>query len=75
MYMFPPFTLLNTVIQKLRATQDGEIIPLIAITAVVPTPNLTVCGPPSHHSILPRSTVVTEFIIDSKSYHLHAWRL
>ena len=49
--------------------------PLVAVTTVVPTPTLTVCGPPSHHSILPRSTVTTGVHLRCKSYHLHAWRL
>ena len=49
--------------------------PLVAVTTVVPTPTLTVCGPPSHHSILPRSTVTTGVHLGCKSYHLHACRL
>ena len=44
---------LSKVTQKLRATQNGEII-LIAVSAVVPTPNTTMCESPSYSTIPPR---------------------
>ena len=54
------FPLLNKVIQKLRATvRDNLNCPLVADTAVVPTPTLAVCGPPSHHSIQQRPSFTT----------------
>ena len=57
--MFPPFPLLNKVIQKLHATQEGEVFlitPLVANTAVVPTPTSNVCGP---LAVLPTFVVTT----------------
>ena len=60
--MFPPFPLLSKVIQKLRTTQEGEVIltaPLVTISTVVPTSTTSVCGPPSHHSVPPGPTFTT----------------
>ena len=51
MYLFPPFPLLNKVIQKLRSTQEGKIILKAPWWASQPWfLHLSVCGPPSHHS-------------------------
>ena len=36
--------------------QANSYCPLVADTAMVPTPASTVCGPPSHHSILRRGS-------------------
>ena len=50
MYMFPPFPLLNKVIQKLRSTQVAEVIlvaPLVAFPVVVSTSATSLCGTPS----------------------------
>ena len=61
MYMFPPFALLNKVIQKLRTTQTGEVI---LIAPWWPSHNrgfhtaTTECGPPTILSI-PQILVVT----------------
>ena len=33
--------------------------PLVAVTIVVPTSSMSVCGPPSHHSVPPGPTVTT----------------
>ena len=56
MYMFPPFSLLNKVIQKLRTTQEGEVI----LTAPwQPWFPYLLCGPPSHHSVPPQPTFTT----------------
>ena len=45
MYMFPP------------GWRDNFNRPLVAVTTMVPTSSLSVCGPPSHHSIPPGPTV------------------
>ena len=50
MYMFPPFPLLNKVIQKIRSTQVAEVIlvaPLVAVPVVVSTSATSLCGTPS----------------------------
>ena len=80
MYMFPPFPLLNKVMQKLRSTQVAEVI------LVVPwwlsqswfphLPRLCV----EHPLVLPYrrdflSQQDQKYISDGKSYHLHVWRL
>ena len=62
--MFPPFPLLNqhSVIQKLRMTQEGEVIliaSLVAVTTLVSTLAMTVCGPPFILSVPLRFTVTT----------------
>ena len=57
MYMFPPFPLLNKVIQKIicyPGQRDNSNSPLVAISTVDPTLTPTVCGPPSLLSIPPR---------------------
>ena len=67
MYVFPPFPLLNKVIQKLRSTQTGEVIliaPLVAITTMVSTSITSVCGPPTLLSILPRPVVTTGIYLE-----------
>ena len=58
LYMFPPFPLLNKVIQKLHATQDCKIILIAPWWSSQPWfPHLLrLCGPPSHHSIPLRHT-------------------
>ena len=60
MYMFPPS---SKVIQNLRTTQDSEVfqIPPVAVTTVVCTSTMTVCGAPSYHnhSVPPGPTVTT----------------
>ena len=80
MYMFPPFPLLNKVIQKLRSTQEAEVI-LIApwwpkqswfphlLRLCVDHP---LCFP-YRRDLLPQQD--QKYVSDGKSYHLHAWRL
>ena len=51
MYMFPPFPLLNKVIQKLRTTQ--------MVTTVVSTPATTECGSSTILSVPQRPVVTT----------------
>ena len=53
MYMFPPFLLLNKVIQKLRTTQT------VAVTTVVSTPATTECGSPATILSVPQRPFVT----------------
>ena len=55
MYMFPPFPLLNKVIQKLRATQEAEVILIAPWWLSQPwfPPSSTLCGPPSVFPISP----------------------
>ena len=63
MFMFPPFPLLSKAIQKLRTTQEGEVILiasyLVAITTMVSTSTTSLCGPPSLLSVQPGPTVTT----------------
>ena len=58
MYMFPPFLLLNKVIQKLRTTKTGEVI-LVAVTTVVSTPATIECGSPATILSVPQRPFVT----------------
>ena len=58
MYMFPPFPLLNKVIQRLRSTQTAEVILIApAESAVAFTPTTSLCGTPSSFSLPSRSSV------------------
>ena len=58
MYMFPPFPLLNKVIQRLRSTQTAEVILIApAESAVAFTPTMSLCGTPSSFSLPSRSSV------------------
>ena len=58
MYFFPPFPLFNKVIQKLRTTQEGEVIPIAPWWPFQPWfPHLL--RPPVHHSVPPGPTVTT----------------
>ena len=61
MYMFPPFLLLNKVIQKLRTTQTGELILIapVAITTVVSSPATIECGSPATILSVPQRPFVT----------------
>ena len=71
MYMFPPFPLLNKVIQRLRSTQEGDVIliaPMWLSQPWFPHP-LRLC---LDH---PRSIPYAWTYCHNKSYHLHAWRL
>ena len=80
MYTFPPFPLLNKVIQKLRATQEAEVI-LVAPwwPSQLWFPHmLRLCV--DHPLFFPyRRDLLSQqgqrFISDGKSYHLHSWRL
>ena len=73
-YMFPPFLLLNKVIQKLRTTQTGEVI-LIAPWWLSYLLRLSV----DHllRFFQYRRDLLSQhgYISSGKSYHLHAWRL
>ena len=57
MYMFPPFLLLNKVIQKLRTTQTGEVILIRPLVAV--TPATIECGSPATILSVPQRPFVT----------------
>ena len=79
-YMFPPFPLLNKVIQKLRSIQAAEVI-LIApwwpkqswfphlLHPCVDHPLFF----PYHRDLLSQQD--QKYVSDGKSYRLHAWRL
>ena len=78
MYMFPPFPLLNKVIQKLRSTQVAEVI-LVApwwpshswfphlLRLFVEHPLVF----PYRRDLLSQQD--QKYISDGKSYHLHVW--
>ena len=80
MYMFPPFPLLNKVMQKLRSTQVAEVI---LVAPWWPSQSwfphlLRLCV--EHPLVLPyRRDLLSQqdrkYISDGKSYHLHVWRL
>ena len=80
MYMFPPFPLLNKVIQKLRSSPAAEVV---LIAPWWPSQSwfphlLTLCV--EHPLVLPyRQDLLSQqdqkYVSDGKSYHLHAWRL
>ena len=80
MYMFPPFPLLNKVIQKLRSTQAAEVI---LIAPWWPKQSwfpqlLRLCV--EHPLAFPyRQDLLSQqdqkYVLDRKSYHLHTWRL
>ena len=60
MYMFPPFSLLNKVIQKLRSTQAAEVIlvaPWWLKQSWFSTPTSSLCGSPPVLSLPSRSPV------------------
>ena len=79
-YMFPPFPLLNRVMQKLRSTQVAEVI---FVAPWWPSQSwfphlLRLCV--EHPLVLPyRRDLLSQqdqkYISDGKSYHLHVWRL
>ena len=76
MYMFPPFPLLNKVIQKLRTTQTGEVILISPWWPSQPwfPHQLSVDHPrffPYRRDLLSQHG----YISSSMLYHLHAWRL
>ena len=79
MYMFPPFLLLNKVIQKLRTTQTGEVILIAPWWPSQPWfPHLLRLSVDHllrffHY----RRNLLSQqgYISSGKSYHLHAWRL
>ena len=79
MYMFPPFPLLNKVIQKTtchQGWQDSSNNPLVAMKTVVPTSTSAVCV--DHPRIIPyRRDLFSQqgFASVGKSYHLLTWRL
>ena len=68
MYMFPSFLLLNKVIQKLRTTQTGEVI---LIAPWWPSVDHLLRFFQYRRDLLSQQG----YISNSKSYHLHAWRL
>ena len=59
MYMFPSFPLFRNYLPCHPRRPDNSNCAQVAITTVVPTPTLTVCGPPSLLFIQPKSTVTT----------------
>ena len=79
-YMFPPFPLLNKVMQKLRSTQAAEVILVASRWPSQPWFQrlLRLCV--EHPLVLPyRRDLLSQqdqkYISDGKSYHLHVWRL
>ena len=74
--MFPPFLLLNKVIQKLRTTQTGEVILIAPWWPSQPWfPHLLRLSVLLF--FLYRRDLLSQqsYISSGKSYHLHAWRL
>ena len=78
MNMFPPFPLLNKVIQKLRSTQEGDVILIVPWWQSQPWfPHLLRLYV-DHPRIIPyRRDLMSQqgYVLDGKSCHLHAWRL
>ena len=65
--MFPPFHLLNKVIQKLRTTQTGDTHPsLVAVTSVVSTPATTECGSSTILSVPHRPVFTTGLYLEQQ---------
>ena len=79
MYMFPPFALLSKVIQKLRSTQEAEVILIAPWWPKQLFPHLlSLCV--DHPLFFPyRRDLLSQqdqrYVSDRKSYRLHAWRL
>ena len=78
MYMFPPFPLLNKVIQKFKTTLTGKVIPIAPWWPSQPwfPPLLRLCV--DHPRFFPfRRYLLSQqgYISSGESYHLHAWRL
>ena len=78
--MFPPFSLLNKVIQKFQSIQAAEVIltaPWWPKQSSFPhLLRLCVDHPlwfPYHQDLLSQQD--QKYVSDEKSYHLHAWRL
>ena len=70
------FSLLSKVFQKLRTTQQSDTdSPLMAVSIMVSTFTMSVCGPLSLLSVQPGLTITTGYVSDGRSYNLHAWRL
>ena len=80
MYMFPPLSLLNKVIQKLRSTQAAEVILIVPwwpkqswfphlLRLCVEHP----LAFPYRRDLLSQQN--QKYVSDGKSYHLHTWRL
>ena len=78
-YMFPLFPLLSQVIQKLRTTQEGEVILIAPWWPSQPWfPHHLLCLCVDHPRFCPyRREILSqqEYVSSGKSYHLHAWRL
>ena len=78
MYMFPPFPMLNQVIQKLRTTQVSEVI---LIAPWWPSQSwfphlLRLCVDHPHFFPYSRDLLSQQgYVSSGKSYHLHAWKL
>ena len=78
MYMFPPFPLLNKVIQKLRTTQEGEVRPIAPWWPFQPWfPHvLRLCVNHPRIILYCRDLLSQKgYVSDGKLCHLHAWRL
>ena len=79
MYMFPPFLLLNKVIQKLRTTQTGEVILIAPWWPSQPWfPHLLRLSVDQLLRFFQyRNDLLSQqgYISSGKSYHLHTWRL
>ena len=78
MYMFPPFPLLNKVIQKLRTTQTGEVILIAPWWPSQPWfPHLLRLSVEYPRFFQYRRDLLSQqgYILSGKSYHLHTWRL
>ena len=76
-YIFPPFPMLNKVIQKLRTIQTGEVILIAPWWPSQPWfSHLLLLRVWTTHFQYRRDLLSQQgYISSGKSYHLHAWRL
>ena len=78
MYMFPLFPLLSKFIQKVRMTQEGELILISPWWPSQPwfPPFLRLCVDHSRFFQFNRDLLSQQgYVSSGKLYHLHAWRL
>ena len=77
-YIFPPFPLLSRVIQKLRTTQEGEVILIDPWWPSQPWfPHLLrLCMDHPRFLLYCRDLLSQQgYVSSDRSYHPHAWRL
>ena len=76
MFMFPPFPLLSKVIQKLRTSQEGEVILAPWWPSQPWFPHLLrLCVDHPLFFLYSRDLLTQQGYVSGKSYCLHAWRL